>query len=55
MTAIKKVNQGASPIDMPNGIPPLNSLMGEMLNSRTQAILLAIMCFQNSAVYDREA
>ncbi len=54
MTAIKKVNQRASPIDMPNGMPPLNSLMGKTLASKTQAISLVIICFQNSAAYDRE-
>ena len=55
MTAIKKVNQGSSPKDIPNGIPPLNSLIGKTVANRVKAIALAIICFQNSAAYDREA
>jgi hypothetical protein len=39
---------------MPNGIPPLNSLIGEMVISRTQTMSFVIICFQNSAAYDRE-
>ena len=45
MIAIKKVNKGSSPKDMPNGIPPLNSLMGKMVISRVKAISLVIIYF----------
>ena len=55
MTAIKKVSQGSSSyFNMPNGIPPLNSLIGETVASRTQTMSFVIICFQNSAAYDRE-
>jgi hypothetical protein len=48
MTAIKKVNQGGSPKDMPNGIPPLNSLMGKTVASRVKAISLVIIRLPDS-------
>jgi hypothetical protein len=40
---------------MPNGMPPLNSLMGKTVANRVKAIALVIICFQNSVAYDREA
>ena len=55
MIAIKKVNKGSSPKDIPNGIPPLNSLIGKTVVNRVKAISFAIICFQDSAAYDREA
>jgi hypothetical protein len=48
-TAIKKVNQGFSPKDMPNGMPPLNSLMGKTVASRVKAISFVIICLQSDA------
>jgi len=55
MTAIEKVNKGSSPKDTPNGIPPLNSLIGKMVVNRVKAISFVIICFQDSAAYYREA
>jgi len=56
MTAIQNVNKGSSPnFNIPSGIPTLNSLMGEMVVSKTQVTFPVIICFQNSAPYDREA
>ena len=53
--AIKKVNKGSSPKDMPRGIPPLNSLMGKTVINRVKAISFAIMCFKNSAAHNWES
>lgn len=53
ITAMKKVNKGSNPKDIPNGMPPLSSLIGDMAASRVRAISLTITCF-NSASYDWE-
>jgi len=56
MTAIQNVNKGSNPnSNIPSGMPPLNSLMGETVASRVRAISLVMICFQDSAAYDREA
>jgi hypothetical protein len=49
MITIKKVNKGSSPKDMPNGIPPLNSLIGKTVVSRVKAISFVIICLQSGA------
>jgi len=56
MIAIKKVNKGSSPKDMPNGIPPLNSLIGKAVVSRVKAISFVIICFQSGVgvAYNQE-
>jgi len=57
-TAIRKTDQGSSPKYIPNGIPPLNSLMGETVTSRNLVMSHmsnVILFFRNSAAYDRKA
>ena len=58
ITAIRKADQGSNPKYIPNGIPPLNSLIGETVTSRNLAMSHmsnVVLCFRNSAAYDQKA